>query len=434
MAISNAAQDSSDLNALENTGIFADAPRETARQKVEKLLKERARLAKLNEDVNAALVHEGELQAVLNSCAGVLVEHLNAAFARIWTLNAEEEVLELQGAAGPQFPQDRKYSKIPLGQRKIGTIALKGVPCLVNDILNNSLFTDKEWIKREKMRSFAGYPLIVEKQIVGVMCIFARHRLTDLTLQAMASVSNAIANGIRRKQSEEARGKLLEKLEAARESERRHLSRLLHDEISQQLAVASMKLQRVEKKIVNLLPEEHAVIADLVVTQELLLRNQQSLRLMAHTLHSGILEHFGLPEALRKFVADIKNLSGEKLTSVALDFPADFPRLKLSVETGIYRVVQEAVNNALKHARAKNITLALTSAGDAVQIAVRDDGCGFDVKNVPGEGIGFASMRERAEIIGGKLSVSSHIHKGTEIILQVPLEKNLAPKKIEDGR
>jgi PAS domain-containing protein len=115
-----------------------------------------------------------------------------------------------------------------------------------------------------------------------------------------------------RKQMEEIRHTWAERLEAAREEERRRLSLQLHDDIVQQLAVASIKLQRLEKKLVQLLPEENAVFSDLVMTQELLRRNQQSLRQMAHVLHSGVLDQFGLAEAFRKFTKTIDTLLKEQ--------------------------------------------------------------------------------------------------------------------------
>lgn len=401
----------------------------TNSRNIEELLKERGRLAEFGAEINCALVGKGDLPALLDRCARVLVNRLETTSARIWTINAEKTTLEMRAGAGARLPHDEDYFKIPVGHRKIGTIAENRLPWLVDDLGKDSRFTDKAWIKRAKMRAFAGYPLIVGGELVGVMCVFARHRLTDLTLQAMASVADAIAGGIRRKQSEEAHRRLLKRLEEARESERRHLSRELHDEIAQQLVVAAMKLQRAEKNILKLLPDEHSIIADIVVAQELLLRNQQSLRLMAHSLHSEILEHFGLPEALRRFVSDIKILATENSTVISLDSAPDFPRLKLAVETDIYRIVQEAVSNALKHARARVISIALKTAAGTGLIVIKDDGCGLNGDETLSDGIGFASMRERAQLIGSKISIRSHTGKGTKILLKVPLANNRRSKK-----
>ncbi|MCA1639935.1 MAG: PAS domain S-box protein [Acidobacteria bacterium] len=227
-----------------------------------------------------------------------------------------------------------------------------------------------------------------------------------------------------RKQAEELRQTWAERLEAAREDERRRLSLQLHDDIVQQLAVASIKLQRLEKKLIQLLPEENAMISDLVITQELLHRNQKSLRHMAHVLHSGVLEQFGLIEAFRKFKRNIDTLLKEHSINFSLDLAPKFPRLEPIVEIGIYRTVQEAIVNALKHSHAELISLRLGIKDESALVVITDDGCGFDTNKPENDGIGFASMYDRAEIIGAKLDVVSETGRGTTITLEVPLEKS----------
>lgn len=400
----------------------------TKRKQSERLLLENARLAALNGDVGNALIQGGNLRSVLNRCAEALVAHLDVAFARVWTLSPGDDVLEMQASAGIYTHLDGFHSRIPVGELKVGLIADSRKPHLTNNVAEDPLISDKDWARREGIVAFAGYPLIVEERLIGVMCVFARHGLSGATLQAMASVSNAIAVGIERKHMEECQQSLAERLEGAREDERRQLSRRLHDDIGQQMAVASIKLQRIEKRLVELFPDENSVIADVVIAQELLHRSQRSLRQVAHILHPGVLEHFGLAEALRRFTTEIKASSKEQPTDIALDFPPDFPRLKLTVEIGIYRIVQEAVINAIKHARAKLVSLKLDIENDSIRISVRDDGQGFDLDKIGDGGIGLASMCERAEITGGKLSIDSRIGAGTEVVLQVPLLKDDLPE------
>ncbi|MEJ7701870.1 MAG: ATP-binding protein [Pyrinomonadaceae bacterium] len=160
------------------------------------------------------------------------------------------------------------------------------------------------------------------------------------------------------------------------------------------------------------------------MTQELLRRNQQSLRQMAHVLHSGVLDQFGLAEAFRKFTKTIDTLLKEQSINLSLDLSPNFPRLEPIVENGIYRTVQEAVINALKHAHAELISLSLGIKDDIALVVITDNGCGFDDKKTENEGIGFASMYDRAEIMGAKLDVASETGRGTTITLEVPLEKS----------
>lgn len=227
-----------------------------------------------------------------------------------------------------------------------------------------------------------------------------------------------------RKMIEEVRLTWAARLEAAREEERRRLSLQLHDDIVQQLAVASIKLQRVEKKLVELLPDENALFADLVMTQELLHRNQKSLRQMAQILHSGVLEQFGLAEAFRKFTQNVDNFLTDQPAAISLHLAEDFPRLEPAIENGIYRTAQEAVINALKHSQATSISFTLGVRDGLGFILVRDNGCGFDLEKIESNGIGLASMYERAELIDATLDISSKKGKGTTVNLAVLLEKS----------
>jgi signal transduction histidine kinase len=279
--------------------------------------------------------------------------------------------------------------------------------------------SDKAWARRKGFVAFAGYPLVVEDRLVGVIGVFSKREFDELTLRTIASAANAIANAIERKQTDQARLDVLERLEEARDSERRRLSRQLHDEVAQQLVIASIKLSRIEKKMLELYPENNDLISDIVVAQELILRNHQALRQMAHVLHSGILEHFGLPAALRKFESDIEALSDSETVEVGLDVSDNFPRLRPTAEIGIYRIVQEAVTNAVKHANAKNILIRLMHLDHSVEVVVRDDGRGFDINSLPPVGIGFASMSERADILGARLTINSTPGVGTEITIEL---------------
>lgn len=169
---------------------------------VEEVLRERERLAALSAEVATALAQSATLPEMLRHCAEALVEHLDAAFARVWTLDADENVLELQASAGLYTHLDGPHSRVPVGQFKIGLIAEERRPHLTNDVPNDPRVGDKEWAAREGMVSFAGYPLLLGQRLVGVMAMFARRPLSEVTLQAMAAVADGIAVGIERKQAE----------------------------------------------------------------------------------------------------------------------------------------------------------------------------------------------------------------------------------------
>jgi PAS domain S-box-containing protein len=113
-------------------------------------------------------------------------------------------MLELQASAGRYTHLNGPHGRVPVGKFKIGLIAEERKPHLTNQVVGDPRVGDQEWAKREGMVAFAGYPLLVEDRLVGVVAMFACHTLTDTTLQALASISNNIAVGIERKRAEEA--------------------------------------------------------------------------------------------------------------------------------------------------------------------------------------------------------------------------------------
>jgi PAS domain S-box-containing protein len=165
---------------------------------------ERNRLALLVAESGVALGRAETLRQGLQECAEILVRNLSVAFARIWTLNEMENVLELQASAGMYTHIDGAHGRVPVGQFKIGRIAQDGKPHLTNSVLEDPWVGDQEWAKREGMVAFAGYPLMVDDRVIGVVAAFARQGLTEATIQIFASVADSIAQFIKRKRAEEA--------------------------------------------------------------------------------------------------------------------------------------------------------------------------------------------------------------------------------------
>ena len=173
------------------------------RKQAEERLKRQARQEALRAQVSAALAGGGTLPDILRRCVEAMVTHLSAAFARVWILDEEEDVLELQASAGMYTHTDGFHGRVPVGSFKIGLIAQERQPHLTNNVLGDPRVHDKEWAQREGMVAFAGYPLIVEGRVVGVMALFARQELAGDTIEALASVADLIAQGIQRKRAEQ---------------------------------------------------------------------------------------------------------------------------------------------------------------------------------------------------------------------------------------
>ncbi len=175
----------------------------TERKRAEELRIEREKLAILNSELSLGLVQNNSLPEILQSCTETIVKHLDAAFARIWTLYDEENVLKLRASAGIYTHLDGEHSRVPVGKYKIGLIAAERKPHLTNAVVGDSRVSDQEWAKREGMVAFAGYPLIIGERLIGVVAMFARHTLGLDTLKAIEAAANIIALGIEGKRAEE---------------------------------------------------------------------------------------------------------------------------------------------------------------------------------------------------------------------------------------
>jgi PAS domain S-box-containing protein len=168
------------------------------KERAQKDLSEQVQLLALNADVGKALTLQEKLPAILQRCCDAIVDHLDAAFARIWTINTEGTMLELRASSGMYTHLDGEHGTVPVGEFKIGEIAAGGKPVLTNSVIGDPNISDQEWARREKMVSFAGHPLQLSGRTIGVMALFSRKELSDSALKALGSISDQIAIGIDR--------------------------------------------------------------------------------------------------------------------------------------------------------------------------------------------------------------------------------------------
>ena len=188
-------------------GIIRDI---TERKKSELLLIERNRMLALETEVGQVLSRNQKLQALLQGCADAVVQHLEVTFARIWTLNSAEQMLELQASAGRDTHLDGPHSRVPVGELKIGQIVAEKKPLLTNTVIGDPQVTDQEWAKKEGLVAFAGYPLLRNEEVVGVMALFSRNRLTEFTLKNLGMVAHRITTEIERQIARKAHQNLTE--------------------------------------------------------------------------------------------------------------------------------------------------------------------------------------------------------------------------------
>jgi len=206
-------------------------------------------------------------------------------------------------------------------------------------------------------------------------------------------------------------------LEAAKEEERKHLARELHDEFGQALTAAKINLRLAATNPGTALAEERtAETIDLVET----LIGQ--VRALSFDLRPPLLDELGLAPALEAYLRGVAQRTG-KAIDVAL--PAALPRLDALREIAAFRIVQEAVTNCLRHSGCRGIHVRVQPVGGGIAIEIRDDGAGFDAQaalsGAP-RGFGLLGMRERMEELGGRWSVESREGEGTTIKAFIPTE------------
>jgi PAS domain S-box-containing protein len=174
------------------------------RQQAENTLAEQVRLLSLSSEIGVILTKGKTLQDILQQCSEAMVRFLDAAFARIWTLNDEKNILELRASAGLYTHLDGEHSRLPLNEHnKIGFIALQRSAHLTNELIGDPQVTDQAWAAQQGLVAFAGHPLLIEDRVIGVMAMFSRRTLTDLTIKSLAAIADIIALGIERKTGEE---------------------------------------------------------------------------------------------------------------------------------------------------------------------------------------------------------------------------------------
>ena len=213
---------------------------------------------------------------------------------------------------------------------------------------------------------------------------------------------------------------------AAQEDERKRIARELHDSTGQSLTSLLLGLRRLEEAA------ELETLRDRVDDlREIVSASLDEVRRLAWELRPSVLDDMGLVAALQRYVTDYRERHG-----VAADFLThglDGKRLPPEVETTIYRIVQEALTNVVRHARAQNVSVMIDRRERKVLLVIEDDGVGFDPAQMvdgPRPHLGLYGMRERAELLGGKFTVESSAGQGTTLFVDLPIETSASTREV----
>jgi PAS domain S-box-containing protein len=224
-----------------------------------------------------------------------------------------------------------------------------------------------------------------------------------------------------RKAAEAALACVSRRLIEAQEQERSRIARELHDDISQRLALLTIELERLRETSPDLPPEARRLLGELKNRSAEIASDVQSL---SHELHSSKLEYLGMAPAMRALCHDLSRQHKVEIVFSHDDIPSTVPK---DIALCLFRVLQEALQNAVKHSGVRRFDVELRYASDAINLSVRDSGSGFDRDDaLKTRGLGLISMTERMKLVGGRISIDSEPQRGTAIRASVPLGKGAA--------
>ncbi|TLN19714.1 PAS domain S-box protein, partial [bacterium] len=374
---------------------------------------------------SAALALSGSLnsETVLESLLDDLYKVIPFASAHIDLLE-DEDHLRVRLARGEEdWPEEKRLlgrsidlKAVPVYQNLANTRSLINVP-------DTTLYPPSRYFPGSSyIGSLVGIPLWAGEQIIGY-CALEHTRpnfftaemvqiASALTSQAAIAIQNAwlfeqVRDGREHLQA------LSRRLVEVQEMERHNIARELHDEAGQALASLMMGLRLVER-------DSHDPSAVVARSQELKQMADgilENLHRLAIALRPASLDHLGLVPALRQHAEMVSDQHG---LAMQFEVVGEIERLSEEVETAVYRIVQEALTNVVRHAHATRVDILLERRHESLAVIVEDNGVGFDPRSPRGDQLGVLGMQERAEMLDGKITFEKSTSGGTTLILEVP--------------
>jgi two-component system, NarL family, sensor histidine kinase DevS len=368
-------------------------------------------LESLNE-IGNALASELELAPLLALVARRL-RALVAARIVLIALPEPDGHLRIAAAEG-EGPDGLAGMELDAQASKAGRILERRRSERIDSVLEDPE-VDQQAARRLGVHTGLYIPLIARGDAIGVVVAHDKEgadpRFTDddVRLAETLAARAAIAVDLSERVSRDTVRRVVD----AQELERKRLARELHDETGQALTSILLGLKPLEQLATT--DEERAAVRSV---RELVVSTLQDVRRLAVELRPTALDDFGLAAALERLAEGFRDQTGIKVDIAA---QLGDGRLPEEVETTLYRIVQEALTNVIKHAEATRVSILLTRANGAVVAVVEDDGGGFDPADARDGGLGLLGMRERLALLGGTLRIEAGADQGTTLAAEVPL-------------
>jgi signal transduction histidine kinase len=366
-------------------------------------------------EIGDAIAGEIELEPLLDLVANRLRSLVDARLVLIALPEPGGQELRVAAADGVDLAAYEIVGlALEVGASKTGRVLQRGRSERVDSVLDDPEI-DQQAARRLGVSSALFVPLVVQGRPIGVVIAHDKRGPTSTFTDDDVRLAESLAAraGTAVDLSERVSRDAVRRVVQAQELERTRLARELHDETGQALTSMLLGLKSLEDRIDT--DEGRVAAAEL---RELVVSTLRDVRRLAVELRPAALDDFGLVPALERLRDTVLEKSG---IDVDVQSRLGGVRLPAELETALYRIVQEALTNAVKHADATRVSVTLTKRERAVVLVVQDDGHGFDPAMAREEGLGLTGMRERVALLGGRLVVESTEGAGTMLTAELPL-------------
>ncbi|MBE7470416.1 MAG: hypothetical protein DPW09_03745 [Anaerolineae bacterium] len=384
-------------------------------KQAEKTLRQNAADLAVLFEASQVFLSQNNIETTLQTACQLMVSRFDLQLSWVGLLTNNE--VELHPAA--VYPPDHPWTRNLAGQDLIHQ-AIRTAQAATGHYFETGTRQIQPPTLTDDAYSLAALPLLHNDDVLGVMSVYSRQPdyFTPDRLQILQSFANLTAVALVKARLFERLQLLSQQLVDAQEAERRHIARELHDEIGQTLTAVKINLQAMQRR-----SGVSDLTASLQESMDIVEQAIQQVRNLSLDLRPSLLDDLGLVATLRWYLDRQARWAG--LSAHLTVTPPDL-QLPANLETVCFRLVQEALTNALRHAQAQTIRVDLQRHDKELQLVIGDDGLGFEVeptlKRIAyGKGLGLVGMQERVSLLGGRFELESAPGQGTQIRVFLPL-------------